>query len=85
MELNASQCENRARGAVSPSELFLLGLCLSLTLMSQCPSYQGSLPFLYFSAWKPPAAQPPASDRVNQHAPPTPDGSLPMPLLVKNL
>lgn len=85
-ELNASQSENRAKGAVSPELLspgsvsfFLLlwGLTVHHTI-EVCPfssSQPGNL--LQLSHLLP--------DSVNQHAPPTPDGSLLLPLLGKNL
>lgn len=86
MVLNTGQSENRAKGAVSPSErlspsavgFFLLLWYVSVHHSNEgwpfCSSQLGNL--LQRSHLLP--------DRVNQHTPPTPDGSLPLPLLGKN-
>lgn len=86
MELNASQSK-RAKRAVSPAEIlssglvssFLLLWCLSVHLTNKVCPFSSCQPgnLLQLSHLLP--------DTVNQHTPPTPDGSLLLTLLGKNL
>lgn len=84
--LNARQSENRAKGAVSPSEhlppssvSFFSSFDVSVSLI---PMKSALSPVLSLETSCSSAT---CFLMVNQHTPPTPDGSLPLPQLGKNL